>query len=199
MILPNGSMISKGNYRFMILKNNYWQLVFRHNIPNSPYFTKKEDALIVSYDEDRYSILSKMKSLRKVGFNYEFLLYYPENSSYNHWIQANNPLDEQEENLQNGKSVDGYIPIEISWDYNEWGGLVKSTHPNFLIDGSTYHEHGCYGIGAIRSGVGCKLGPASSNGDVSLWLRVMPWNIETCLKKKTLSCNLLAYILLVVS
>ena len=186
MISPSGSrIITKGHDRYIVFKNYYWQLVFRHNIPTAPYFANKEDALTISYDEDRYSILSKMKSLKRVGFNYEFLLYYPGTEGYNYWMQTNSPIDEQEENLPSGKSVDGYVPIEISWNYNYWGGLARSSNANFLIDGSTYHSNVCYGIGAIMSTIRCDLDASNSYNDVTLWLRVNPLDRISCLKKES--------------
>ena len=162
-----------GKY-FKYDKNALWQLLFYHNLTEGPFFSSKEEALhIENRTYGKYSILNLLNTQYKDNDKYEFLLEYPEMNKSNHWRQSKNPLHEREYNMNDTKkNATGYEEIDIQAPTVTWGGLVRSTSNNTLLDGSTYHSYWSFAIGALKGQEeGHIPGPNLTMNIVYLWVK----------------------------
>ena len=158
-----------------------WLLLNYINIAKSPLWESLQQANY-SIEKYRYSILSLMDNSYKINNNeFEFLLEYPDLKGYNRWYQQSNPLEEYEGNSPGPKSARGYREHTITYNNGYWGGLVRSSDPGTLLDGSTYHHYTFYSIGSTyfhNGGIPAYYDVAVL--ETSLWVRVskIPFNLN---------------------
>jgi len=153
-----------------------WRLIFYHNSTKGNMFLSKEEALFFD-SEYKYSMLTKLDNSYKIGGKFEFLLEYPGISGHNRWRQTLNPIDDLE---TGSKNAQGYENINISWSGMKWGGLLRSTNPTTLIDGSYNLENYWYAIGSLSNYLSPSFPgpgiPGNADGTpvkvVCLWVRV---------------------------
>jgi len=122
----------------------HWLLLFFHNSTNGVYF--QDEIEVLSTDQkQKYSILGILNENHKMNGYFEFLLEYPEIPGFNRWKQSINPRS-----VFDSSEVDiGYVPVNISWTNNSFGGLAKSTYSQqTYIEGSIRHSRWFYAIGA---------------------------------------------------
>lgn len=155
-----------------------WARVFYHNCrsgtvlfsKDNSYAEAKETNKTTPTDVDKYSILSKLESFRpNTKSAFEFKLKYPTNTNdYNIWKQTSNPTYE---------SISGYVPIQISWTTNLWGGLEYNGSSTF-IDGSVNHSNWYYAIGvSSKYSDGMPMFNGSTAHDVELWIRINNYDL----------------------
>ena len=179
--------LSQSNFRFKYDLNVYWMKIFHHNSTGNIYFNSKSEALSCN-SEKKFSLLGNLGEYDKIDGFFEFLLEYPELSGYNRWKQEVNPLLIAENS--NLSPATGYQPISISWNGSFWGGLVKSSHSDTFLDGSTNIEYYWYSIGQLFDYKNTGGFPGPNNIIVKeciLWLRISPNNINHCSKLSNLS------------
>lgn len=149
-----------------------WLEVFYHNNHSgTALFSNKEEAMHTIGNKDKYSILDCLEQYRGKDNKFEFLLEYPIDfpNTYNRWKQTDNPAEVKETNIIDeiggGGGLDtstvfpnakGYEPIHIDMDGNSgnqqrWGGLLLSSRPETLIDGSVGSDHWWWSIGSMVS------------------------------------------------
>ena len=113
---------------------------------------------------------------------------YPNLIGFNQWRQTLNPLEDSD---VSGKFALGYEGVSISWNYNDWGGLVRSSSDKTLLDGSV-------GVGSYFYAIGLKEAwpyqgiPSygSTNSDeVNLWVRVHSFGYEDAYTCKSIDSN----------
>lgn len=103
-----------------------WKKVFYHNTNNDTiWFKDNNEALHITDNEYKYSILDELDNYKGSDGKLEFLLEYPTDhpEKYNRWKQTNNPINETQD--ASGSNVDGYDPIHIDWS-NDFNGLALS-------------------------------------------------------------------------
>lgn len=167
-----------------------WLRVFHHNTNNNTVWFADEAEALHCNSQYKYSILDELEKFRNENNNFEFLLEYPQDlpDEYNRWIQSDNPATTLEDVTLNGsKSANGYTAIHIDWNYNYWGGLLKtvkgagSTHPaRTFIDGSVNHGNWYYAIGCYNNVTndwqdvlaGPNNTPKTSMKEVNLYVRI---------------------------
>lgn len=182
-----------------------WLEVFYHNNHSGTVlFSNKEEAMHTIGNKDKYSILDCLEQYRGKDNKFEFLLEYPTDfpNTYNRWKQTDNPAEVKETNIIDeigGGGLDtstvfpnakGYEPIHIDMDGNSgnqqrWGGLLLSSRPETLIDGSvgsdhwwwwsigsmvSYTEEGKTGIPAIE--FSNNIDHAVCQNDIHLYVRI---------------------------
>ena len=126
--------------------NRRWILVFYHNFSSDKDLFKNKTEALLTNQENKFSILGKIKPSFRINGRYEFLLEYPGIEGYfNHWSQTKNPVNAKpnEEN--------GYKPINVSWEGLSWHGLSLSSSEGTLIDGSPYSGGWFYSIGLMKN------------------------------------------------
>lgn len=154
-----------------------WLLVFRHRT-SYKFFDNKTQAEF-NLEENLFSIISFLSDSvvvrRYTNDCYEFLLEYPDDypGEYNRWKQSKNPMFDLETSDDGKKNATGYHEVHIDWDSMYWGGLMKSSAGQTLLDGSTYHYYWHYAIGDISKDFGQKTpGPEKTVSFVQLWIRI---------------------------
>ena len=172
MIKPNTDCF-KGKDGFYSAKHEkFWKLLYYHDYSKVGKWKNLSEPLL-SYNADKYSILSTLNYRYKIQGSYEFLLEYPDIVGYNQWTQTSNPLEEQETNSDGSRNAEGYKAISLTWSGNYFGGLVKSTNQYSLLDGSTYISDWWYAIGSNYDYQGGVPGPNNKVITKSqLWIRV---------------------------
>ena len=181
-----------------------WLKIFHHKVSDSNDFYTDINSYLSSNTDNVFSILGAYTFYPRYDpSNYEFLLYYPQYEGYNRWLQSNFPLDEVE---SSGKAqVTGFKNISCDWNYNSWGGLVKTDLSDCsLIDGSVGHGHVFYSIGFKQNcGNYGKTNFPSFNDTATeffFWVRVKNIYLGdfhshlSCQK----SCNLNIYIIIII-
>lgn len=173
------------------VSNRRWLLVFYHNFNKTEDLFKNKSEAILTNQENKYSILGKIKPSFRIKGRYEFLLEYPKFEGYfNHWSQTKNPV------LAKPNEDNGYKPINISWTDNGWHGLAVSSSSCTFIDGSPLRDDWFYSIGlmcnwnnAIPSYI--EIGPMSAEEkekyrtkQVKLWIRI-PSEQSKCHRRDT--------------
>lgn len=155
-----------------------WARVFYHNCRSgtvlfsgdNSYAEAKETNKNAPTGVDKYSILSKLESFRpNTKSAFEFRLRYPTNTNdCNIWKQTSNPTYQK---------VTGYVPVQISWTTNVWGGLEYSGYSAF-IDGSVDSGSWYYAIGASsKYGDGIPKYNGFTTNDVELWVRINNYDL----------------------
>ena len=164
-----------------------WARVFYHNCKggtvlfsgDNSYAEAKETNKNAPTGVDKYSILSKLEHFRpNTKSAFEFRLRYPTDAGgCNIWKQTSNPTYE---------AVTGYVPINIHWTFNLWGGLEYNGRSDYtFIDGSVNNSGWYYAIGAAsKHGNGI---PSSTNispngttaNNVELWVRINNYDLFT--------------------
>ena len=164
-----------------------WARVFYHNCRSgtvlfsgdNSYAEAKETNKNAPTGVDKYSILSKLEHFRpNTKSAFEFRLRYPTDAGgCNIWKQKSNPTYE---------AVSGYVPINIHWTFNLWGGLEYNGRSDYtFIDGSVNNSGWYYAIGAAsKHGNGI---PSSTNispngstaNNVELWVRINNYDLFT--------------------
>ena len=162
-----------------------WARVFYHNCRSgtvlfsgdNSYAEAKETNKNAPTTSDKYSILSKLEHFRpNTKSAFEFRLKYPtDTNDCNIWKQTSNPTYE---------AVSGYVPINIHWTFNLWGGLEYNGRSAYtFIDGSVNNSGWYYAIGAAsKQGNGI---PSSTNispngstaNNVELWVRINNYDL----------------------
>ena len=153
--------------------NAAWARVFHHNNHwGAIYYASADEAKDVQ-EIDKYSVLDNLESYRNTAGKYEFLLQYPDLSStgYNRWKQTDNPATTQ--GVNNTTELNGYEPIQLSWETNFWAGLaLSSASTSTLIDGSPKASTWYYAIGARDRYYSAIPGPKAAVSTVNLWTRI---------------------------
>ena len=154
-----------------------WRLIFHHDCSSGLFFTDDiESTCNGSYcdDEYRYSRLSLLNDMMKIGGKFEFLLEYKETEEYEHFTQVLNPIEVQETDQ----------PREIGFKsihhgFNRFRGFIK-TNMSFLgyldgVDGIGFW----FLIGAKRTySSSSEIGPYNYAGpeiettESFLWIRM---------------------------
>ena len=196
--------IKKGIYEFGSRKGICWLKIFyqKYDKNEENLFINEEEAnYTISNNINKYSILSNISDEYQIDDHYEFLLLYPENSTYFRWQQKKFPLEE-EENVSN-TTASGFKLISNSTEGHKFGGLVKSTIPdsdnliNSLLDGNPGSAEWYFCIGLYKyshpkwlsSGIPSFIaGFDKPTNVVSLWIR-LPFPINFLL----LTCNIQSY------
>ena len=168
-------LLFKNEYKYF--NNFYWLKIFYHDCRNNNFFNNYSEA-IYSLNSKKFSILKNITDKYKINNFFEFLLEYPEVSGYNQWKQSLNPID----NIENSNPTAlGYIPISISWNAWNWGGLVLSSSSSWtLLDGSVGVSNWYYSVGSYFNTHYKPYfpGPAFTNSDdyrvseVYLWVKL---------------------------
>ena len=181
---PNVDCFKVNNKFYTFKLNHFWQLLYYHDYSTANYWSSFEEAKNSS-KKDKYSILYLLSEKYKINGEYEFLLEYPELTGYNHWCQTSNPLEEKETDSDGKQNAAGYRAIQNSWTEKYFGGLVFSSRPSCLIDGSTYHWNYWYAIGLTEDYGSGVPGP---NGNVikksQLWIRARNPNLCSARMKR---------------
>lgn len=146
-----------------------WLEVFYHNNKSGTILFANEQEALHTNSQYKFSILDQLENFRGIDNKFEFLLEYPTDlpNEYNRWKQTDNPVTVLEVNstsvLDNQLPAKtpalGYEGIHIDWGKCQWGGLLKSSSGNTLIDGSVnsgnwHHAIGCYSPYKPNSGTG---------------------------------------------
>jgi hypothetical protein len=115
---------------------------------------------------DKFSILGDLDSTYQKEGKFEFLLRFPNNTTFqngfNRWKQSSNPTT---------SAVSGYEAVDISWTSNLWGGLEYNGN-QALMDGSVNSSNWFYAIGARTAYGGAIPGPYGAVEETELWVRV---------------------------
>jgi len=183
-----------------------WLKVFYHDSSTGIYFSSLSDALSCNTSY-KFSILGSIDGQYQINGKFEFLLEYPDVEGYNRWKQTLNPKDNPE---SNGKQATGYEGISISFPGRYWGGLVKSSDPGTVFDGSAGNVNWWFAIGCKSSSWKPKLfpGPAISYTElipvskVILWVRndhLEPIVQETKLFTRVLGSKLITVLSLIIN
>lgn len=128
-----------------------WIKVFRHYSGNAVFFSSANDwaeaklSNPTNPNAEKFSILDRIDNM-KIGNEYIFKLYYPENGITQIWAQQNNPV---RDTVTNG-GVIGYRPISIDSTAQGWGGLERSATATFL-DGTVNTTNWYYAIASASS------------------------------------------------
>jgi hypothetical protein len=164
--------------------------IFFHNCTGEVFFTSKEEAKFI-ITEKKYSLLSKINPTMKINGKYEFLLEYPTGFS-NQWRQSNSPLDEKEDLANGPYNVTGYEDVNVTMKEHFWGGLVVSTRPHTLLDGSVGYKDWFYSVGLVNPNDWAYSGHIPSNDlgvdSLYLWIKVNA-NIISCLFNMNTRCS----------
>ena len=196
--------ISFRKYEYIEFDNAKWLKIFHHKVSDSNDFYTDINSYLSSNSPNVFSILGDYAFYPRYNLsNYEFLLYYPEHEGYNRWLQSNFPLEE--EDTWGKTQADGFINISCDWNYNLWGGLVKTDLSDCsLIDGSFGHGFVFYSIGFKQNcgQYGITNFPSFNDTatEVFLWVRVKNIYLGdfhshlSCQK----SCNLNIYIIIII-
>lgn len=128
-----------------------WIKVFRHYSGNGAFFSSLNNwaeaklSNPTNPNAEKFSILDRIDNM-KIGNEYIFKLYYPENGITQIWAQQSNPV---RDTVSNG-GVIGYRAISIDVITRYWAGL-EYEGVNTFLDGSTNHSNWYYAIGAKSS------------------------------------------------
>ena len=139
------------DYETIEYESAKWLKIFHHNASEGNYFDE-DDAKFFLGNETvtrfyKYSILKYFPFIKTYEKGvYEFILYYPtlkneNNLSYNRWKQTSNPCLH--------KDVEGYQPINITWDNGSWIGLHTQGQMTYICGSNTAKTgYWHYAIGA---------------------------------------------------
>jgi hypothetical protein len=146
-----------------------WKLLFYHkNHGGTVLFSNANGWAEAkkSATPDKFSILGDLDSTYQREGKFEFLLRFPNNTTFqngfNRWKQSSNPTT---------NAVSGYEAIDISWTSNLWGGLEYNGN-QALMDGSVNSSNWFYAIGARTAYGGAIPGPFGAVEETELWVRV---------------------------
>ena len=146
-----------------------WKLLFYHkNHGGTVLFSNANGWAEAkkSATPDKFSILGDLDSTYQKEGKFEFLLRFPNNTTFqngfNRWKQSSNPTT---------SAVSGYEAIDISWTSNLWGGLEYNGN-QALMDGSVNSSNWFYAIGARTAYGGAIPGPYGAVEETELWVRV---------------------------
>ena len=97
--------------------------------------------------------------MRGTDGKFDFKIDWPQmtNRKQNVWKQTSNPLQKTE------GGVDGYEPVHVKFDDNQWGGLEFTGGHYSLLDGSVGHSNWYYAIGTgvpFSSGIPANKDPS---------------------------------------
>ena len=121
------------------------RLVFRQTA--GTYLSKDQWKSHGGPEDDNFSILNELESLRGPDGKFLFKLVWPELShpNYNMWKQRNNPVQGA------AGGVVGYEAVEVHFTGQLWGGLEYNTGTGSLLDGSVGSGNWFYAVGSSRS------------------------------------------------
>ena len=164
--------------RYTKFKKSYWMLLFHHDFTGNTLFESKEEAKNSSAP-NKYSILyllnDEYRTMKHNSLKYEFIINWPNLTTYYQWRQTKNPLDE--EDIIGKFEVDGFEPIRVKENQTKFGGLAKdSNYSNTLLNGQLGHVYWCISVGMLTTsvidwanrGIPASCAPASI---VQLWVK----------------------------
>ena len=182
----------------------YWLKIFSHDISNHVEFNSKEEALFVTDQKDKFSILSQINKRDKVFHNsYEFLLEYEWSKYYIRWRQDDNPI-EIYENDQNSNQVAGLTNISSNIEHPIFGGLAltqRDTYDPSLLNGDIKSNNWHFAIGMYKDCYGewnhdtIPSPPSMTIKQTDLWIRIK--HVLTCQKHlqiRKCSAQLIIYV-----
>ena len=153
-----------------------WIKVFRHYSGNLAFFSSAnswEEAKLsnpTNPNAEKFSILERINNM-KIGGEYIFKLYYPENGITNIWAQQNNPVTDD-----GLGGVTGYRAISIDSTLNGWGGLERyDAQGQTFLDGTLDPISNWYYTVGSSSSFGTETQFPGHNGSVSeveLWVKI---------------------------
>lgn len=174
--------------------NSKWVPLYLYDATAAKYYTSSSEALHCAI-EGKISNLFLLRQSHDLFKNnngeYEFRLEYPaliasSGLGVQRWRQSSNPLETQD-------TVTGYVPINIDYTSNNWGGL--STHLGLsnttvcLLTGCQSSTNVFYCI-APYAAAGNKGPAATATGQVLLYIRVPSLEKENLISNEK---NLLNY------
>ena len=173
--LPQSKIIidhdANGKYLYLDCNHNNkdkdWILLFRQTAGT---YLSKTDWLsynIHNPDKHNYSILSQLdESYKSKDGYFMFKLIYPlhKKPNFNIWKQKNNPVTSKK------SGVESYLPININFSSNNWGGLEYNTNDKSLLDGSINSNNWYYAIGSNTKWFGGFPGPYQKEELVELYV-----------------------------
>lgn len=147
-----------------------WTLILNH-LTDSGFFINADDAANKNDNNpnaDLYSILYKLEKFRNNG-KFILKINWPSlGLGRNIWSQTINPVTNP--GISSTNPVEGYVPIDIQYTSNSWGGLEQYGSNTFL-DGTVMHSNWYYAIGSYTSyGEGLPSFNGSTN-HVQLWVK----------------------------
>ncbi len=146
-----------------------WTRVFFHDTA-AGYWDGDEDAIERSVDDPmvgRYSILSRLESLRSADGQLDFRINWPNSNipGRNIWRQSSNPTVD---------AIAGYMAVDVDYQGEGWGGLEYNRFNDLsFIDGTVGGPNWFYAV-ASTAGWGDPVGIPSygpSAAQVALWVR----------------------------
>ena len=153
-----------------------WKKVFYHNAQNNTVWWTGGDAEALSSNiADKYSILGQLDNFKRSNGEFEFLMESPSVAGFNRWKQKSNPATSAV------GTITGYVPTNVSWTTNGWGGLGRSADTaNAFIDGTptTATSNYWYPIGQKQNWIDSANGrsgiPVANMGvqELYLWVRM---------------------------
>ena len=156
-----------------------WLKVFSHKHVVNDCFANEEEALHCD-KENKFSILDEINDKMRIKGKFEFIIEYPNISSYFRWRQRLNPVHEEE--VAGVRTAKDFEPIYNGSSLPKWGGLVKSTIPtgstiSSLLVGYPGNEQWYFSIGMYNKIAGWDMakgipGPEKGVSIVNLWLRL---------------------------
>lgn len=187
--------IAKEGWRIVRTDHDVLWLLVYNLTTKFGHFNDKNHAGF-SFDEGKFSIVSKLSNRKYVNrFNdsFEFLLEYPNEhpNKYNHWLQRKDPLNDKQI-IDVSKTATGYSPVHIDFSACGWGGLMKGTEANSLIDGNIGTGYWNYAIGDFYDdGSGKTPGPGGGHDvtKVYLWIRISSRNCFITFNQKRTFIN----------
>ena len=181
LIVPQSNEATAPMFTFEVKHGVKWLKIFHQKAPN--FFDNINDAEY-SLKEGMFSILKVIGSQYKIHGRFEFLLEYP-GFGFNRWLQNIFPLEEL--SVCNGKLVEGFEAINLTWNYIEgvqdsaFLGLgLSNDGGSTLIDGVSSGWYFAIGQANRNWGYGAIAGPFNNNSieEVLLWVRVSDFSFE---------------------
>ena len=147
---------------------NTWVRLFRQtngNFRSAADWVRYNADANASATED-FSILDTLEDYRQAdGFTLKLVwpLMSPANTTGDNqqvWKQTNNPVTDTIEDRESCGGVTGYVPIDINFASQRWGGLERNLDMGFsLLDGSVDFYFWFYAVGTTRPWRGAIPGP----------------------------------------
>ena len=203
-------MSLSSEYEYKTAFKYKWKKVFFHRIINGVQFDTIDEARFIVNNEDKYSILNKIKNSERIeNGKFVFMIEF-DGAQYTMWKQTNSPLNEEENEsctTQGACFVKGFELIKSNINDNSFGGLAvkkrqySGCFPS-LIAGTIFSERWYYSIGMTSTCNGHWTHttlPAQldkSTYATTLWMKVPFINHFSCRTKR--SSRLIIYTLIAI-
>ena len=169
-----------------ISKHEYgadWQLIFYHNAKGNIYFEKNSECLLFCNETQRFSTLGILTENFKINGYFEFLIEYPERSSYYRWKQKKNPTKYN--------SDVGFVPIHVPSSKYEFNGLAlsASSSGNTFLEGNIGKDTWYFSIGCYSKWVGDDWfpGPYLKKDNIDIGVSIVKFYMRI---RRSISCKI---------